>query len=181
MYPIAELIMKDGRKMRFELYPDAAPNTVASFTALCNDGFFDGLIFHRVVKDYVIQSGSPVGSCGGSKAPFFIRGEFSSNGFDNPTKHTRGTLSMARRRENDSASTQIFIVHKTAERLDGKYAAFGRLCDDESFAVLDEIASVETSSPEMENRPLVPQVIQSFRVHANGWNISAPERLPGEE
>ncbi len=114
MYPIAELIMEDGRKMHIELYPDAAPNTVASFAALCREGFFDGLTFHRVVKDYIIQSGAPNGSCGGNKAPFFIRGEFSTNGFDNPLKHTRGTISMARRLENDSASTQIFLVHQDA-------------------------------------------------------------------
>lgn len=181
MYPIAELIMADDREMKIELYPNAAPNTVASFVALCKESFFDGLIFHRVVKDYIIQSGAPNGSCGGNIAPFFIRGEFSSNGFENPLKHTRGTISMARRRENDSASTQIFIVHQDAKRLDGKYAAFGRICDDNSLSVLDEIASVETMPPEMENRPLVPQVIKTIRIETNGWDIPAPERLSGEE
>lgn len=180
-YPIATLTMEDGRKMLFELYPDAAPNTVSSFVSLCREGFYDGLIFHRIVKDYVLQTGSLTGSCEG-RPSFHIPGEFSANGFDNPVKHTRGTISMARGRQNDSASTQIFIVHRDAPRLDGKYAAFGRICDEESFKVLDEIASVETAPPEKENRPLIPQVIKTIRVDDCGWEIPDPIRLPlGEE
>ena len=164
MNPRARITMADGKMMLLELYPDNAPITVANFIRLCDEKFFDGLLFHRVVKDYIIQSGSKTGTCEGRDEGFTIKGEFATNGVDTGLNHERGTISMARDRDPDSASTQFFIVHQTASKLDGRYAAFGRLMDEESYAVLDAIANVSTLSREEENRPLVPQVIASITI-----------------
>ena len=170
MNPRAVMTLADGRRLQLELYLDKAPITVSNFIRLCQQGFYDGKIIHRIVRDYIIQSGSSTGSCEGRDEGFTIEGEFAENGHPTGIKHERGVISMARSREPNSASTQFFIVHQTAERLDGKYAAFGKLCDDRSFQVLDELAALPTLSKEEENRPLDPPVIVSIRVTAADLN-----------
>ena len=133
--------MENGKKMTLELYPDIAPITVENFVKLAKKGFYDGLIFHRVIEDFMIQGGDPEGTgCGGPG--YSIKGEFSSNGIKNDLKHTRGVISMARSMMPDSAGSQFFIMHKDSPHLDGQYAAFGKLTD--GFDVLDEIASCST-------------------------------------
>ena len=173
----ATITMSTGEAMRLELYPEKAPNTVANFAALCREGYYDGLTFHRVVKDFMIQGGAKNGSCEGNTPGFLLKGEFAENGVDTGLKHVPGVISMARADHPDSASTQFFIMRKATIRLDGKYAAFGALADEESFAVLDRIANVPTKSPEEENRPLTPQVIASITVETD-MVLPPPERIP---
>ena len=133
--------MENGGKIELELYPDAAPKTVANFIKLVSEGFYDGLIFHRVIPGFMIQGGDPQGNgMGGSKDN--IVGEFKANGFDNPIKHTRGVISMARAYNPNSASSQFFIMHQNAPHLDGQYAAFGKVVS--GMEVVDEIASIPT-------------------------------------
>ena len=133
--------MENGGKIELELYPDAAPKTVANFIKLVGEGFYDGLIFHRVIPGFMIQGGDPQGNgMGGSKEN--VIGEFKANGFDNPIKHTRGVISMARAYNPNSASSQFFIMHANAPHLDGQYAAFGKVVS--GMEVVDEIASIPT-------------------------------------
>lgn len=133
--------MENGSRIKLEIYEDKAPITAANFLKLVKDGFYDGLIFHRVIKGFMIQGGDPTGTGTGGAAEK-IKGEFSANGVANDIKHERGVISMARSRANDSASSQFFIMHKDAPHLDGSYAAFGRVV--EGIETVDEIASVET-------------------------------------
>ncbi len=140
--------MKDGKKIKLELYPEKAPITVENFLKLVKDGFYDGLIFHRVIKDFMIQGGDPQGTgMGGAKDK--IKGEFLINGVPNDIRHERGVISMARSKNPDSASSQFFIVHKDSFFLDGQYAAFGRVV--EGMDTVDEIANVKT---DFSDRPL---------------------------
>ena len=133
--------MENGGKIELELYPEAAPKTVANFLKLVGEGFYDGLIFHRVIPGFMIQGGDPQGNgMGGAKEN--IVGEFKANGFDNPIKHTRGVISMARAYNPNSASSQFFIMHANAPHLDGQYAAFGKVVS--GMEVVDEIASIPT-------------------------------------
>ena len=133
--------MENGGKIELELYPEAAPKTVANFLKLVGQGFYDGLIFHRVIPGFMIQGGDPQGNgTGGAKEN--IVGEFKANGFDNPIKHTRGVISMARAYNPNSASSQFFIMHANAPHLDGQYAAFGKVVS--GMEVVDEIASIPT-------------------------------------
>ena len=133
--------MENGGKIELELYPEAAPKTVANFTKLVSEGFYDGLIFHRVIPGFMIQGGDPQGTgMGGAKDN--IVGEFRANGFDNPIKHTRGVISMARAYNPNSASSQFFIMHADAPHLDGQYAAFGKVVS--GIEAVDEIASIPT-------------------------------------
>ena len=133
--------MENGKKMTLELYPETAPITVENFVKLAKDGFYDGLIFHRVIEGFMIQGGDPDGTgCGGPG--YSIKGEFASNGIKNDLKHTRGVISMARSMMPDSAGSQFFIMHEDAPHLDGQYAAFGKLTD--GFETLDEIAACST-------------------------------------
>ena len=133
--------MEHGGKILLELYPDAAPTTVENFEKLVREGFYDGLTFHRVIPGFMIQGGDPLGNgMGGAKEN--IIGEFRQNGFDNPIKHERGVISMARAFDPNSASSQFFIMHKNAPHLDGAYAAFGRVV--EGMETVDEIASIPT-------------------------------------
>ena len=133
--------MENGKKIKIELYPEAAPITVKNFEKLVSEGFYDGLIFHRVINGFMIQGGDPEGTgMGGSKEK--IKGEFASNGVKNDLKHTRGVISMARSMMKDSASSQFFIMHQDAPHLDGDYAAFGKVV--EGMDVVDEIAECET-------------------------------------
>ena len=150
--------MENGKKMTVELYPKEAPITVANFLKLVNDGFYNELIFHRVISGFMIQGGDPLGTgYGGSENS--IKGEFRANGVNNTIRHTHGVISMARSQSPNSASSQFFIMHKDAPYLDGQYAAFGKVV--EGIDVVDEIASVETDYNDM---PLKPQKIKTITV-----------------
>ena len=145
--------MENGKEIKIELYPDKAPLTVANFEKLVKAGFYNGLIFHRVIAGFMIQGGDPLGNgMGGSEEN--IKGEFAANGVQNDLKHTRGVISMARSANPNSASSQFFIMHADAPHLDGQYAAFGKVV--EGIEVVDEIASVSTN---WSDRPLEPQVM----------------------
>ena len=155
---MVEITMRDGGVIKLELYPDIAPITVENFTKLAGEGFYDGLIFHRVINGFMIQGGDPEGTgMGGSGTN--IKGEFAVNGVANNISHVRGVISMARSRSYNSASSQFFIVHKDATYLDGQYAAFGRVV--EGMDVVDTIAEVPTNG---NDRPLTEQVIETIRV-----------------
>ena len=148
--------MNDGGIIKLELNEEAAPITCANFKKLVNEHFYDGLIFHRVIKDFMIQGGDPTGTgMGGSTDS--IKGEFASNGINNPIKHTRGTISMARAQDPNSASSQFFIVHKDSLYLDGNYAGFGTVV--EGMETVDKIASVQT---DYRDRPLFEQKIKTI-------------------
>ena len=150
----ATIEMENGKKMTLELYPEYAPQTVENFVELVGQGFYDGLIFHRVIDGFMIQGGDPTGTgMGGSENT--IRGELRANGVNNTIKHKRGTVSMARTNEPNSASSQFFIVQRDSLYLDGQYAAFGRVT--EGMEVVDEIASCKT---DYNDRPVVPQRIK---------------------
>ena len=166
--PIATIEMQNGGKIKIELYPDKAPNTVYNFIALANSGFYDGLIFHRVIKGFMIQGGDPAGVGTGGPG-YCIKGEFSLNGFKgNDIKHERGVISMARAQNPNSAGSQFFIMHANASYLDGQYAAFGRVI--EGMETVDEIASVAT---DYSDKPRKEQQIKSVRVETFG--VSYPE------
>ncbi|MBR4430069.1 MAG: peptidylprolyl isomerase [Clostridiales bacterium] len=156
--PIVTIQMKDGGVMKAELYPDIAPITVKNFVDLAAKGFYNGLIFHRVIPDFMIQGGDPEGTGMGGPG-YSIKGEFSANGVRNDLKHTRGVLSMARAQDPDSAGSQFFIMHADYPYLDGQYAAFGKLI--EGIEVVDKIASVRT---DYNDRPLEPQQIEFMTV-----------------
>ena len=150
--------MENGKKIKLELYPDAAPISVANFEKLVKEGFYDGLIFHRVIEGFMIQGGDPLGNgTGGSKEK--IKGEFLRNGVPNPIKHTRGVLSMARAMDPNSASSQFFIMHQDAPHLDGSYAAFGKVI--EGMDVVDEIASTPVG---FNDKPRTPQVMKKVTI-----------------
>lgn len=150
--------MENGKEMEAELYPETAPETVANFVELIKEKFFDGIIFHRVIRGFMIQGGDPSGTgMGGS--PKKIRGEFLSNGFINELKHERGVLSMARTMDPDSASSQFFIMHQDAPHLDGQYAAFGRIT--KGLEVVDEIAETPT---DYRDKPLSDQKIRTIEL-----------------
>ena len=148
------ITMAHGKKIRIELYPETAPITVENFIKLVQDGFYDGLTFHRVIPGFMIQGGCPNGTGTGGPG-WHIKGEFASNGVENPLKHTRGVISMARAMDPDSAGSQFFIMHQDAPHLDGQYAAFGKVV--EGMDVVDEIASVQT---DFRDKPLKLQVME---------------------
>lgn len=150
------ITMENGDTMSAELYPEIAPKTMENFVKLVNEKFYDGLIFHRVIPGFMIQGGDPQGTGMGGPG-YSIVGEFSSNGFPNDLKHTRGVLSMARAMDPNSAGSQFFIMHQDAPHLDGQYAAFGKLTD--GFDTLDKIASTKTN---WQDRPKEEQKIQSI-------------------
>ena len=150
--------MENGKTMKAELYPEIAPKTVANFEKLVREGFYDGLIFHRVIPGFMIQGGDPLGNgMGGSKER--IVGEFRANGYKNDLRHTRGVLSMARTMVPDSASSQFFLMHMDSPHLDAQYAAFGRII--EGIETVDEIASIPT---DRADRPRVPQKIARMTI-----------------
>ena len=156
--PIVTIQMKDGGVMKAELYPEIAPITVQNFIDLASKGFYNGLIFHRVIPGFMIQGGDPDGIGTGGPG-YCIKGECSANGFRNDLKHTRGVLSMARAMDPDSAGSQFFIMHEDYPSLDGQYAAFGKLI--EGIEVVDKIASVRT---DYMDKPLEPQQIEFMTV-----------------
>lgn len=155
---MVQIEMENGKKILLELYPDAAPVTVVNFLKLVGEGFYNGLIFHRVISGFMIQGGDPMGNgMGGSKEN--IKGEFRMNGHDNPISHKRGVISMARAQNPNSASSQFFIMHQDGEFLDGQYAAFGKVV--EGMDTVDEIAAVRTNAMD---KPLTEQKIKSIAI-----------------
>ena len=169
--PVVTFTMENGDVMKAELYPDVAPNTVNNFVRLVKKGFYDGIIFHRIIAGFMIQGGDPDGTGMGGPG-YSIKGEFNYNGFDNSLKHSRGVLSMARAQHPDSAGSQFFIMHANAPHLDGQYAAFGKLIEGED--VLDKIASVDT---DYSDRPRKPQVMKTVTVETFGVDYDEPETL----
>ena len=169
--PIVTFTMENGDTMKAELYPEVAPNTVNNFISLVKKGFYDGLIFHRIISGFMIQGGDPDGTGMGGPG-YSIKGEFSYNGVDNNLKHSRGVLSMARAQHPDSAGSQFFIMHANAPHLDGQYAAFGKLIEGED--VLDSIASVDT---DWNDRPRKPQAMKTVTVETFGVDYDEPETL----
>ena len=168
--PIVTITMENGDVMKAELYPDIAPNTVNNFISLIKKGYYDGLIFHRVIKGFMIQGGCPEGTGMGGPG-YSIKGEFSDNGFQNTLRHTPGVLSMARSMMPDSAGSQFFIMHKTSPHLDGQYAAFGLV--KEGLDIVDKIATVET---DYYDKPLTEQKIKSMTVDTFGEEYPEPEK-----
>lgn len=170
--PIATIKIKDFGTIKAELYPDKAPNTVNNFISLANSGFYDGLIFHRVIKGFMNQGGDPDGVGTGGPG-YSIKGEFSNNGYtNNDLKHTAGVLSMARANDPDSAGSQFFIMAEEASYLDGDYAAFGKVI--EGMDVVNDINSVQTNS---NAKPLKDVVIESITVDTKGINYKEPEKI----
>lgn len=169
--PIVTITMENGDTMTAELFPDIAPNTVNNFISLIRKGFYDGIIFHRVINGFMIQGGDPEGTGIGGPG-YAIRGEFADNGFKNDLAHTEGVLSMARTMAPDSAGSQFFIMHRPAPYLDGQYAAFGKIT--EGMDVVDKIASVKT---DRADRPVREQRIRTMTVDTRGIDYPEPEKV----
>lgn len=165
--PIVTFEMEDGKVFKAELYPEVAPNTVNNFLSLVKKGFYDGVIFHRVIAGFMIQGGDPKGIGVGGPG-YCIKGEFSANGVKNDLKHQRGVLSMARTQVPDSAGSQFFVMHADADYLDGQYAAFGKVI--EGMDVIDAIASVRT---DFRDKPLKEQKMK--KVTAETFGMEYPE------
>lgn len=169
--PIVTITMKNGDVIKAELYPEVAPNTVNNFISLINSGFYNGLTFHRVIYNFMLQGGCPNGTGTGGPG-YHIKGEFSMNGFPNDLKHTEGVLSMARTMIPDSAGSQFFIMHKAAPHLDGQYAAFGKVT--EGMDVVNAIAETDT---DFSDKPLDPQIMESVTVETFGIDYPQPEKV----
>ena len=168
--PIVTITMENGDVMKAELYPSIAPNSVNNFISLVKKGFYNGLIFHRVINGFMIQGGCPDGNGMGSPG-YGIKGEFDQNGFTNQLKHDPGVLSMARAMNPNSAGSQFFIMHKTSPHLDGSYAGFGKIT--EGLDIVNTIAEVSTDH---SDRPLEPQKIKSMSVETFGTDYPEPEK-----
>ena len=168
--PVVTITMDNGDVIKAELYPEIAPNTVNNFISLVKKGFYDGLIFHRVINGFMIQGGCPDGTGMGGTG-YSIKGEFAQNGVKNELRHTEGVLSMARAMHPDSAGSQFFIMHKNAPHLDGAYAAFGKVT--EGMEVVNQIAETDT---DYSDRPLDEQKIKSMTVDTFGVDYPEPEK-----
>lgn len=168
--PVVTIEMENEDKIRAELYPEIAPNTVNNFVSLVQKGYYNGLIFHRVINGFMIQGGCPEGSGMGGPG-YSIKGEFSENGFENNLKHTEGVLSMARSMAPDSAGSQFFIMHKTSPHLDGAYAAFGKVIEG-----MDVVNKIATTNTDYSDRPLEEQVMKSVTVDTFGVEYPEPEK-----
>jgi len=169
--PIVKIEMENGKQMQIELYPEIAPNTVNNFISLIKKGYYDESIFHRVISGFMIQGGCPLG-IGTGDPGYKIKGEFSSNGFENNLKHEPGVISMARSSHPDSAGSQFFIMHKKSHHLDGAYASFGKII--EGLDVVNEIAETDT---DYDDRPLTPQTMKSVTVDTFDTTYSEPETI----
>lgn len=169
--PTVTIEMEDGGVIRAELYPETAPQSVYNFISLAKKGYYDGLIFHRVINGFMIQGGDPTGTGMGGPG-YCIKGEFANNGFQNDLKHTEGVLSMARAMDPNSAGSQFFIMHKAAPYLDGEYAAFGKVT--EGMDVVDRIAVCAT---DFSDRPLQTQKMKKVAVETFGEDYPEPEKL----
>lgn len=168
--PVVTMKMDTGKIVKLELYPDIAPNTVNNFIDLVSRGFYNGLVFHRVIEGFMIQGGDPEGSGMGGPG-YSIPGEFARNGFNNTLRHLRGVISMARSSHPDSAGSQFFIMHDDAPHLDGSYAAFGKVI--EGMEVVDEIAATKTNP---YDRPFKEQKIAKMTVDTFGVDYPAPKK-----
>lgn len=168
--PVVTIEMESGGKIIAELYPEIAPETVNNFVSLASKGFYDGLIFHRVIPGFMIQGGDPKGMGTGGPG-YSIKGEFTRNGFKNDLKHDRGVLSMARTMMPNSAGSQFFIMHKNSPHLDGQYAAFGKVL--EGMEVVDAIANTRRGP---NDKPLTPQVMKKVTVETFGVEYPEPEK-----
>ena len=173
-HPTFVITMQDGREMKGELYPEIAPQSVGNFVALANSGFYDGLIFHRVIPGFMIQGGDPKGMGYGGPG-YSIKGEFAANGVNNPIKHTYGVLSMARSMMPDSAGSQFFIMTSDSPHLDGQYAAFGKVL--EGMDVADAIVSADRDG---NDKPFEDQVMKSVTVDTFGVDYGEPTTLAGD-
>lgn len=171
--PIVTMTMENGDVIRLELYPEIAPTSVNNFISLVKKNFYDGLIFHRVIRGFMIQGGCPDGNGMGGPG-YSIKGEFSGNGFKNDLKHTEGVLSMARSMNPNSAGSQFFIMHKNSPHLDGSYAAFGKVI--EGMEVVNKIAETVT---DWNDRPMQKQVMKTVTVDTFGVEYPEPEKLAG--
>ena len=167
--PIVTFEMANGDTFKAELYPEVAPNTVRNFISLINHNFYDGVIFHRVIKGFMIQGGDPEGIGIGGPG-YAIKGEFAANGFENNLKHDRGVLSMARSMMPDSAGSQFFVMHKDSPHLDGQYAAFGRVI--EGMDTVDKIAETKT---DFQDKPKEDQVMKTVTVETFGVDYDEPD------
>lgn len=167
--PIITITLESKKEIKAELYPEIAPNTVNNFISLIQKKFYDGLIFHRIIKGFMIQGGCPDGTGMGGPG-YSIKGEFSNNGFENSLSHTPGVLSMARSYLPDSAGSQFFIMHQTSPHLNGEYAAFGKVT--EGMDVVNELAETQTDH---SDRPVTDQRIQTITVETFGVNYPEPE------
>ncbi len=168
--PIVTIEMENGDVMKAELYPEVAPNTVNNFISLVKKGYYDGIIFHRVIRGFMIQGGDPQGVGTGGPG-YSIKGEFSFNGFKNDLKHTPGVLSMARSMMPDSAGSQFFIMHETSPHLDGQYAAFGQVIEG-----MDVVNKIATTATDYSDKPLDPQVMKKVTVDTFGVDYPEPEK-----
>lgn len=169
--PIVTITMENGDVIKAELYPDIAPNTVRNFISLIRSGFYNGLTFHRVIYNFMLQGGCSNGTGTGGPG-YHIKGEFLQNGFNNTLRHTPGVLSMARTMIPDSAGSQFFIMHKAAPHLDGQYAAFGKVID--GMDIVNRIAETDT---DFSDKPLDPQVMKSVTVETFGVDYPLPEKV----
>ena len=168
--PIVTIKLNIGKTIKAELYPEIAPNTVNNFISLISRGYYDGICFHRVIPGFMIQGGDPKGNGTGGPG-YSIKGEFTSNGFKNDLKHTRGVLSMARTMAPNSAGSQFFIMHEDAPYLDGQYASFGKVI--EGIDAVDDIASTKT---DWSDRPYDDQIMQEVTVETFGVSYPEPEK-----
>lgn len=173
--PVVTITMENDEEIVVELYPDIAPNTVNNFISLIEDGFYDGLIFHRVIPDFMIQGGDPEGNGTGGPG-YSIAGEFDANGFSNDLKHTRGVISMARSQSPDSAGSQFFIMVKDSAHLDDDYAGFGEVV--EGMSTVDDIVSAERDN---HDKPLEDQVIKNIEVDTKGHDYEEPDIIEQEQ
>ncbi len=169
--PIVTITMENGDVIKLELYPDVAPISVNNFISLVNKGFYNNLIFHRVIRGFMIQGGDPEGIGIGGPG-YSIKGEFSSNGVKNTLKHTEGVLSMARSMNPNSAGSQFFIMHKDAPHLDGSYAAFGKVIEG-----MENVNKIAETNTDYSDRPLTPQVMKTVTVDTFGVTYPEPEKM----
>lgn len=168
--PIVTITMENGNEIKVELYPEVAPNTVNNFISLVQKGFYNGLIFHRVIPGFMIQGGCPQGS--GTGGPGYgIKGEFSGNGFKNDLKHTKGVISMARSAHPDSAGSQFFIMHENSPHLDGQYAAFGKVTEG-----IEEVDRIASTKKDFRDRPAEDQKIEKVTVELFGKEYDEPQK-----
>ncbi|MBO4750574.1 MAG: peptidylprolyl isomerase, partial [Lachnospiraceae bacterium] len=168
--PIVTFTMKNGGTFKAELYPEIAPNTVNNFISLVSKGYYNGLIFHRVIRGFMIQGGCPDGTGMGGPG-YSIKGEFSHNGFKNDLKHTPGVLSMARSMMPNSAGSQFFVMHQTSPHLDGQYAAFGKVIEG-----MDVVNAIAETATDFRDRPLQDQVMETVTVETFGETYPEPEK-----
>ncbi len=169
--PVATLTMENGGVVEMELYPDIAPNTVCNFIELANSGFYDGLIFHRCIENFMIQGGDPEGT-GMGGPEYSIAGEFTNNGFENNLSHTTGILSMARSQDNDSAGSQFFITVADSTFLDGEYASFGKV-----ISGMETVNGIVAKETDANDKPLEDQIIKSIRVDTKGVEYPKADKL----